>query len=141
MATQKPVQDNAAVTVKADGGVMLVGADLVDKAEVEGKKFRITALKNEVSKTSGALGLWVEAELDSDGSLVMFNDYGKGMRGQIDPYLDSIGKAGVLDEWIDLPEPIVCPRGVRISHYDTTDDRGKPTRGKTAYLTTSGGRS
>jgi len=144
MTTTKADKTAAAavnVTVETEDGnsVMLLGADVIDKTEVEGKPFDIVALKNEVSATSGALGVWFEVELE-DGTTATFNDYGKGMRAQIDPYLESIGKAGVLDEWIDLPKPIHCPRGVRISRYEAPDSRGKMVPAKTAYLTTSGGR-
>lgn len=141
MATTKKEQDQAAAAVTVDDGdsVMLVGADLIDKTEVEGKPFKIVALKNEISATSGALGVWFEIEFP-DGETAMFNDYGKGMRAQIDPYLASIDRAGVMDEWIDLPKPINCPRGVRISRYEAPDGRGKMQPAKTAYLSTSGGR-
>lgn len=145
MATKTTTPAQAADTVASpidweglDGAVVLDGADIVDKSEMIGKPFVITAVKNSVNSRS-IVTMFIEAT-PKDGDPVTFTDSSStGVREQIQKYLVSTGQGDVLDEWITVQ--IVAPRGLRVSKYTATDNRGKDVPAKTYYITTSGRRA
>lgn len=113
----------------------LDAADLVDKAELLGREFAITRYKFTHNPTANIGYAYLEAEFEPGGESFQFNDSSTGVRQQIEAYHSAKYPAEkwVLETW--YPCLIVCPKGVRKSEYDTLDDRGKPARGKTYYLT------
>jgi hypothetical protein len=143
MATTKTTASAtpAPTTAKWNGAEaeVLAGVDLKDKAELVDVPFLMTGIKNTVNtERGGILYAWIEGETE-DGERFTFNDSGKGIRAQVDTYLDGKGKAGVMDEWIDCN--VVAPKGLRVSRFETKDERGRDVQAKTYYITTSGVRA
>jgi hypothetical protein len=118
---------------------VLAGADLVDKAELLGRPFRIRGFKFTHNEKQNIGYVYVEAEWEPDGERFQFNDASTGIRQQVEAYFDSKGWKVELEKWVDVK--IVAPKGLRKSEYDAFDGRGKPVRAKTYYLTTSGARA
>lgn len=138
--TTTPATDTVASEIDWDGAnaVVLDGADIVDKSEMVGVPFLITAVKNSVNSRQ-IVTMFVEAT-PKDGDPVTFTDSSStGVREQIQKYLVSTGQGDVLDEWIDVR--IVAPKGLRVSKYTAQDSRGKDVPAKTYYITTSGRRA
>jgi hypothetical protein len=121
-----------------DGALVLDGADIVDKSELVNRPFLITGIKSSVNSRQ-VHTMFVEAT-PKDGDPVTFTDSSStGVREQLMKYLVTINKGDVLDEWVDVK--IVAPKGLRVSKYTATDNRGKEVPAKTYYLTTSGRRA
>jgi hypothetical protein len=142
MATPKTdATPTAAVTVTGQHNgqdvQMLGGMDLRDKAELVGRPFYITGLKLTVNERDIAY-VWVEGEFEDNQEPFSFNDASTGVRAQLMNYLASEKRADVLNEWTDCR--IFIPRGLRVSRYDATDERGRTVQAKTFYLTTAGTR-
>ena len=118
----------------------LDGLDLVDKAELVGKPFRITGVSFETNQR-GVSYVYVDAE-DADGEGFTFNDSSSGVRAQIVQHLTKTGQDAVIDQPGDvLTLSLVIPRGLRVSEYEVKDERGKAKTARTYYLTTSGKRA
>lgn len=122
---------------------LLAGADLINKAELLNVPFRMTGFKFTQSvnkKTGQVIGyVWIEFETAPGGDRKCFNDASTGIRAQMEAYCNARELEPDLEQWVDVS--IVCPKGLRDSEYDTTDERGRPVRGRTFYLTTAGGRA
>ncbi len=141
MATPKPkpaIPETTAAWGRQEAEV-LAGADLVDKAELVGKTFAITGFMFTHNDKAGIAYAYLEGEFEPGGDRFQFNDASTGVRAQIEAFAAGKGLTPALDEWTDTL--IVCPRGLRRSEYDAFDNRGKPVRAKTYYLTTSGTRA
>lgn len=130
----------SAITTNWDENVEFVGgADLRDKAELEGIEFKITGVRFE-KNARGVEYAYVEAET-RDGEEFDFNDSStSGVKQQLITFLEQKGinpdySTGEVHE-VNL----LIPRGLRVSTYEVTDMRGKPKMAKTYYLT-SGGRA
>lgn len=138
MTTAKATKAEAPTTTMWDGAEteVLDGLDLIDKAALVGKPFKMTAFKLSVGARDVAYA-WVEG-VDADGNQFVFNDSSSGVRAEVMDYLSKKGRGDVLDEWFDVA--IVAPRGLRYSEYDVKDERGRDKRAKTFYLTKSGRR-
>lgn len=138
MATTKTVQDELTTQwVDGTAATMLEGMDLVDKAELVGVKFRITGVKQTIGARDIAY-VYVEGERE-DGTPFNFNDSSSGVREQLEGVLKRMGKADVLDEWVDVS--IVAPKGLRVSEYEVKDERNRARMSKTYYITTAGRRA
>lgn len=120
---------------------VLVGADLVNKAEMLDIPFRVTGFKFTHNDKAGIGYVYVEFETEPGGVRKQFNDASTGVRQQIEAYCDMKGFKPELEQWIDVS--IKIPRGLRVSEYDVPggDERGRPAKARTFYLTTSGGRA
>ncbi len=116
----------------------LDGLTLVDKAELEGTPFRITAVWFETNER-GVNYVYVDAEL-ADGTEITFNDSSKGVRAQIVSRLSALGQDHVVDTNEVVPMLLVIPNGLRKSEFTVRDDKGKEKLARTFYLTTSGKR-
>jgi hypothetical protein len=124
---------------------VLAGVEILDKAELLGKEFAITAIMTKVGSRDVSY-VYLEGKFTPDGEPFQFNDSSSsGVRDQILSYLAKHDRADVLEEWWDLPVPILCPRGLRVSRYDkeVPNNRGGIETKKVAtfYLTTSGERA
>lgn len=144
MATNTKTKTEAVTTPTTWEGTeaeVLDGVDLVDKSTLEGVPFLITGICNHIGAEE-RLYAQIEFTLSADPEDLearqMFQDSGKGIRDQVDSVFLMRDKAGLLEEWIDVR--IKCPKGLRPSEYETTDERGRPVKGITHYLTTSGRR-
>jgi hypothetical protein len=94
-----------------------------------------------VKQTVGARDVayvYVEGEQE-DGTTFTFNDSSSGVRDQLEKFLAGMGKAELLDEWVDVS--IVAPKGLRVSEYPVKDERGRERMSKTYYITTAGRRA
>ena len=128
----------------SDAAEVLAGVDLVQKAEMVNVPFLITGVKFTHNPNSNIGYVFVEFETSPGGERRMFNDSSTGVRQQLEEFAGVKGWAGAkgtieLDKWYDTR--VLCPKGLRVSEYDTKDERGRDTRGRTFYLTTSGGRA
>lgn len=128
----------------SDPAEVLTGVDLVQKAEMVGTPFLITGVKFTHNPSSNIGYVYVEFELSPGGERRMFNDSSTGVRQQLEEFAGAKGWAGAkgtieLEKWYDTR--VLCPKGLRVSEYDTKDERGRDTKGRTYYLTTSGGRA
>lgn len=139
-AKKTPAAESLATSTDWDGteAVVLDGADILDKSELIGRPFRITGVKSSVNSRQ-VHTLFVEGEPREGDPFTFTDSSSTGVREQIMKYLGTIGKGDVLDEWIDVS--IVAPKGLRVSKYMATDNRGKDVPAKTYYLTTSGRRA
>jgi len=118
---------------------VLAGVNLVQKAEMEGVPFLITGFKFTHNSNSNIGYVYVEFETTPGGERRMFNDSSTGVRQQMEEFAGSKGIKIELEKWYDTR--VLCPQGLRVSEYDTKDERGRDTKGRTYYLTTSGGRA
>lgn len=117
----------------------LDGLELVDKATLIAIPFRITSVYFETN-TRGVEYVYVDGETQ-DGGGFTFNDSSTGVRAQIITHLKQKGLDAAVDSGEVVPLNLVIPRGLRASEFDVTDDRGRPKRARTYYLTTSGKRA
>lgn len=117
----------------------LDGLDIIDKTKLVGVPFRITGFYF-YTNDSGVKYVVIDAE-NTDGSTFTFNDSSSGIRQQIVTYLAAKGDDSAVSSGEYVDASIVVPRGVRISEFETTDERGKPKMARTCYLTTSGKRA
>lgn len=141
MAAQKATATALPTASWGDKEVQVIGGvDLMDKAELVGKPFMITAYKVTVNERAEnpISYVWLEFELEPNGTRYQFNDASTGVRQQMDAWFVAQDLKPALDEWYDAE--ILAPRGLRFSEYDTKDSRGKAVRGKTFYLTGLGKR-
>jgi hypothetical protein len=118
---------------------ILDGMEIVDKATLKGVPFLVTGLTFRTNDKRVNF-VYVDGER-ADGSTFTFNDSSSGVRAQLVSYLAERGLSDAVDSGETVPVRIVAPLGVRVSEYDTEDDNGRPKRGKTYYLTTSGKRA
>lgn len=153
MATQSKTKvQTPANAVPASWGseeaIVLDGQDLIEKDELKGKPFLITAIRWHVGTEGpngepGVLYAQFEATFSEDvenGDRFMFQDAGKGIRKQVTDYFAAVGVSpDLVEEWHDCR--IVCPRGIRISDHTQEDERGRKVPVRSYYLTTSGRRS
>lgn len=139
--TTKTTTDTPAVTsVWGNEPVeVLAGVDLVQKAEMVGVPFKVTGFKFTHNPASNIGYVYVEFEITPGGERRMFNDSSTGVRQQMEEFAGAKGLKIELEKWYDTA--ILAPKGLRVSEYDTKDERGRDTKGRTFYLTTSGGRS
>lgn len=126
-------------TAWGTGTEELQGLDLVDKAELVGKPFMITAVWFEQNQRDVDY-VYVEG-VHTGGDTFCFNDSSKGVKVQIEQYLSNKGIApkplGEVHEGLKL----VIPRGLRVSQFTVLDERGREKQAKTYYLTTNGKRA
>jgi len=122
-----------------DAAEVLAGVDLVQKAEMIGVPFLITGFKFTHNPASNIGYVYVEFETSPGGERRMFNDSSTGVRQQMEEFAGAKGLKIELEKWYDVR--VLCPKGLRVSEYDTKDERGRDTKGRTYYLTTSGGRA
>lgn len=116
-----------------EGFDVIEGFDPIDKAELVGKPFGVTGVRFRTNERSIA---FAEVEIvTADGEPAAFQDASTGVRDQLANYLSSKGLA-ISPEWADVR--LFVPRGLRVSTYDVTDDRGRDKQAKTYYLTTMG---
>jgi len=124
---------------------MLDGLDLTPKAELIGVPFRITGASFRTGGGNNADGAgYVVCDIDAefaDGRTFTFNDSSTGVKAQIVKYLSENGHGDKVDTGEYVEFSIVIPKGLRDSEFDTTDERGRPKKGRTFYLTTSGRRT
>lgn len=115
------------------------GADLLDKAELIGREFKITGVRFEKNK-NGVEYAYVEAET-RDGEEFDFNDSSSsGVKQQLVTYLESRGVTVDYNHKDVVHEVnLLIPRGLRVSNYELIH-MGKPKMGKTYYLTSAGRR-
>jgi hypothetical protein len=123
---------------------LLDGMEVLDKSDLIGRPFLITAFKQSVSTGPQQYAMvWVEGVF-ATGEAFTFNDSSakQGVRADAEEILISKGKVGAefLDVWV--PVKIVCPKGLRVSPYEKPDPiTGKIIKGRNYYLTRSGKRS
>lgn len=111
----------------------LTGIDMLDKAELVGKRFLINEVQFRTSNTN-VEQVWITA-LDEAGESFMFSDSSTGVRKQLVKYFEDKNNAGVVDTEEKVPLRLAVPRGLRVSTYPAKDARGKTVQGKTYYLT------
>lgn len=107
--------------------------DLVDKAELVDVPFRI----DYVWFTQNARDIeYVYLDVfTKEGAHVTFNDSSTtGVRAQIEEHLRTKGITPKLDGE-KHPLRVLCPRGLRVSRYEITDERNRTRQAKTYYLT------
>jgi hypothetical protein len=131
-------------TVSAwDTAVELDGLELVDKSELVGKPFVITAFMFRTNEERGIHFVDLDIEF-RDGETATFTDSSSrsGVKVQFTEYLAVNNIEFTEGEVIELPTPIMCARGLRPSTYPRTDPRtGKEKMVTSYYLTASGRRS
>lgn len=148
MATAKKTQTtpvaptppaNIDVPAQWADATVLDGVDLIDKTALVGTPFLITGAKFTVNARDITM-VWVEGEL-SNGDTFTFNDSSTGVLAEMSEYVKRVnnGETPALDAWTDLR--VICPRGLRVSHYTVKDERNKDRAASTYYLTKSGRRS
>jgi hypothetical protein len=115
----------------------LDGVAPINKAELLGIPFLLTGLWFETNK-SGIEYAWLEGRYQN-GDTFLINDSSTGIRAQMEQYLLIRGKTLEPGEIMDLK--ILVPKGLRVSEYDVTDERGRDKKAKTYYLTTNGKRA
>lgn len=118
---------------------VLDGMELVDKATLKGVPFLITGLTFKTNDRRVNF-VYVDGER-ADGTTFSFNDSSSGVRAQLVSYLAERDLSDAVDSGDTVPVRIVAPLGLRVSEYDTEDDNGRPKKGRTYYLTTSGKRA
>jgi hypothetical protein len=122
----------------------LAGLNLIEKPNLKGVPFLITGYKFTYNESRKISYVYVEFETKPGGEREMFNDSSaNGVRLEVEEFHNAKnpGKPFELDRWYDTR--ILCPGGLRDSEYDVPggDERGRPARGRSFYLTRSGGRS
>jgi hypothetical protein len=119
---------------------VLAGITVVDKDDLVGKLFRVTAVKQTFSTQRYPMA-WVEGEFP-DGTSFTFNDSSatSGVRAEVEEILASQDKAELLEEWVPLR--FICPEGLRKSEYEKEDrNTGRMQKGRSYYFTRSGVRA
>lgn len=117
----------------------LDGLDLIDKAELVGRPFRITGFYFEM--TDKGIGyVYVDAE-DTDKNTFTFNDSSTGVRAMLVKYLKDKGDDSPVDSGVYQNVSLVIPKGLRVSEFTVKDERGRDKQARTYYLTTSGRRA
>lgn len=113
---------------------VIEGFDPIDKAELVGKPFGITGVRYRKNERDI---MFAEVEIvDANGEPAAFQDSSTGVRDQITKYLAEKKIKVTNGEWVDLK--LFVPRGLRVSTYEATDERGRAKQAKTYYLTTAG---
>jgi hypothetical protein len=96
-----------------------------DKDELIGKDFVIARIRfNSRANGQSWDGVSVCAYDSKDGKKFIFNDGGTGVYNQLQNYVDTHGVA----------TGIRCKRGLRVSRYTYTDEKGKEAEAATYYL-------
>jgi hypothetical protein len=139
MVTKNTATDKTPIEWGTESAEVLAGVELVNKAELVGIPFRMTGFKFTHNPNSNIGYVYVEFEREPGGERNTFIDSSTGVRAQVEEYFAGKGTKIELEHWYDVS--IVAPKGVRVSEYDTEDERGRPVKGRTFYLTTSGGRA
>jgi hypothetical protein len=130
------------MTVQAPEGVfagfdVLEGFDPIDKAQLAGQPFGITGVRFRVNDSKV---MFAEVEIvNAAGEPLAFIDSSTGVRDQLAKYLADVKKVDPLKNlggWFDVQ--LYVPRGLRVSSYEVTDDKGHTKQAKTYYLTTQG---
>lgn len=116
----------------------LDGLDLIDKAELVGKPFRVSGFFF-TENDKGVAYVWVDAE-DVDGNTFTFNDSSTGVRAQLVAYVKAKGNDAAIDSGDYVNTSLVMPKGLRLSEFTVKDERGRDKNARTYYLTTSGKR-
>ena len=117
----------------------LDGLDLIDKAELVGRVFRVTGFYF-TSNDRDISYAYVDGE-DTDGNTFSFNDSSTGVRAQLVEYLKAKGNDAAIDTGEYVKASIVIPKGLRVSEFTVKDERGRDKNARTYYLTTSGKRA
>jgi hypothetical protein len=115
----------------------LDGPNLLDKADLVGKPFRITTVYFTVN-ASGVAYVYADAE-NVEGETFTFNDSSTGVRQQLVAHLEKIGRGHIIASGEEQELNLVIPQGLRVSEYEIPGQKGKKAR--TFYLTTSGKRA
>lgn len=115
----------------------LDGADVVDKTELIGTPFLISAFKFNVNDR-GIVTAWVEVE-NEDGETFTFTDSSTGVKKQLQDFRDARPSLEA-DEDGYYETRLLAPKGLRVSTYTTKDERGRDREARTFYLTTAGRR-
>jgi hypothetical protein len=134
--------DTPAATWGGEAVETLAGLNLIEKPNLKGIPFCITGYKFTYNESRKISYVYVEFETTPGGDRQMFNDSSaNGVRLEVEEFHNAKnpGKPFELDRWYDTK--FLCPQGLRDSEYDTTDERGRPVKGRSFYLTRSGGRS
>jgi hypothetical protein len=123
------------IPAEFEGFSTLEGLDLIDKADLVGKPFGITAVR---LRTNERDILFAEVEVVTmDADTWAFNDSSTGVRDQLLKVLEAQGHEISADTaWYEIK--LFVPNGLRVSAYEV-EDHGKTKKAKTYYLT-SGGR-
>jgi hypothetical protein len=124
--------DENDVPIAFNGFDVIEGFDPIDKAELIGKPFGITAVR---FRTNPSGVTYAEVELvNAAGESLALIDSSTGIRDQVAAYLTSKKlPVGGETEWTDVR--LFVPRGLRVSVYDVQAD-GETKQAKTYYLTT-----
>lgn len=117
----------------------LAGIELVDKAELVGVPFCITAVWFTENQRSIEY-VYVEG-MRQDGTVFTFNDSSSGVKTQLEAILKNKGIAAVPTEAAPYEFRLVIPKGLRKSEYEVKDERQRIKMAKTYYLTTNGVRT
>jgi hypothetical protein len=137
--SQEDTMTDIDITWAGPDAEFIGGADLRDKAELVDLPFKITGVRFEKSAKNVEY-VYVEAE-DQAGDEFDFNDSSNsGVKQQIITYLEAKEVAWDYTSGVVHDVNLVIPKGLRVSTYEVTDNRGKPKTAKTYYLT-SGGRA
>jgi hypothetical protein len=114
---------------------VLDGIDLLDKAELIGKPFLITEVRFQTS-TRGYDMVYVNAQF-KDGTVFQFVDSSSGVKTQIENFLEL---KEIMPKGNDeiVPIKLLILKGLRVSEFVATDERGREKKARTYYLTTSG---
>jgi hypothetical protein len=116
----------------------LTGVDLLDKAELVGIPFCITAAWF-TENQRGIEYVYVEG-MKEDGTVFTFNDSSSGVKAQIENILKNRGIDAVPTEDAPYDFRLIIPKGLRKSEYEVKDERQRTKIAKTYYLTTNGQR-
>jgi hypothetical protein len=117
----------------------LTGIELVDKAELIGVPFCITAVWFTENQRSIEYA-YVEG-MRVDGTVFTFNDSSSGVKAQIESILQGKGVDTVPTEEAPYEFRLIIPKGLRKSEYEVKDERQRTKIAKTYYLTTNGQRT